>query len=326
MPGPDLANAPGRPGNMSPTPADAGTDSWLAIGRMEAIALRTTWVNAVEAASTLNSSRELLTWMDWFVRPILGYDMIACGTGSFAAAHFAADRLLIRGFPILYVESLRGIDGVVSLPRASHGQRAALAVLDLQAFHGGPAQWRVDVERFGLGVLAAHDRRDVVVHSGSYFLFGQLDRPPGPQQHYLLELLGPHMHEALARTLEHDPRLQPAAQAPVALTRRESELLAELLDGRTTAEIAHRAHRSAHTVNNQVRNIMRKLNAKNRSEAIAIAIGLGLIRPRAISATRVVAAQVRAAYTFGKPASPVRRPKRLPTVSAAVCVSTAQRA
>jgi two-component system response regulator DesR len=55
------------------------------------------------------------------------------------------------------------------------------------------------------------------------------------------------------------------------LTDRERELLREVVDGASNADIARRLHLAEGTVRNYLSTAMAKLNARNRSEAAAIA-------------------------------------------------------
>lgn len=61
------------------------------------------------------------------------------------------------------------------------------------------------------------------------------------------------------------------------LTAREQEVLALLAAGRSTAQMVDELIVSVHTVRNHVRNILAKLQATSRLEAVAVATRLGLI-------------------------------------------------
>lgn len=64
------------------------------------------------------------------------------------------------------------------------------------------------------------------------------------------------------------------------LSQRENEVLAELAQGSTTAEIAAALFISENTVKTHVSRLLGKLEAANRAEAVARAIALGLISQR----------------------------------------------
>jgi DNA-binding NarL/FixJ family response regulator len=61
------------------------------------------------------------------------------------------------------------------------------------------------------------------------------------------------------------------------LTPRELEVLALLADGHSTEALVQKLFLSVHTVRNHVRNILSKLNAQSRLEAVAIATKQGLL-------------------------------------------------
>lgn len=66
-------------------------------------------------------------------------------------------------------------------------------------------------------------------------------------------------------------------QQSVQLSSREHEVLLELAQGATTAEIAETLTVSRNTVRTHVRNLLKKLEATNRAEAVARASAFGLL-------------------------------------------------
>ena len=79
------------------------------------------------------------------------------------------------------------------------------------------------------------------------------------------------------RHVPREPR--PATSAhPAGLTAREVEVLRLLAGGMRNAEIAARLVVSPRTVDHHVSAVLRKLNARTRSEAIAAALRLGLVQ------------------------------------------------
>ena len=75
------------------------------------------------------------------------------------------------------------------------------------------------------------------------------------------------------------PRLQRVTQRPGwDLTAREQEILQLLGEGLSNAAIAARLVVSVHTVRNHVQNLLSKLGAHSKLEALAIALREGLLR------------------------------------------------
>jgi DNA-binding NarL/FixJ family response regulator len=67
---------------------------------------------------------------------------------------------------------------------------------------------------------------------------------------------------------------------PAGLTARELDVLGLLAQGLRNAEIAARLYLSTRTVDHHVSAILRKLQARSRAEASAVAVELGLVKTR----------------------------------------------
>jgi DNA-binding CsgD family transcriptional regulator len=74
---------------------------------------------------------------------------------------------------------------------------------------------------------------------------------------------------------------EPAGGRSAKLSARERDVLAGLASGDSTEQIALTLTMSPHTVRTHLRNVMRKLEARTRAHAVAIAIGDGAIEPPA---------------------------------------------
>lgn len=65
---------------------------------------------------------------------------------------------------------------------------------------------------------------------------------------------------------------------PPKLSEVEIEVLQDAARGYETLEIANRQHRSPETIHSHLKNIYRKLRARNRAHAVAIAYHVGIFR------------------------------------------------
>ena len=81
----------------------------------------------------------------------------------------------------------------------------------------------------------------------------------------------------LARTL---PRLQRESEARGSLTPREREVLELVAQGLSNKAIASELSLRLNTVRNHVQNVLNKLGAHSKLEAVAIATRSGLLRDR----------------------------------------------
>lgn len=65
---------------------------------------------------------------------------------------------------------------------------------------------------------------------------------------------------------------------PAGLTQREVQVLKLLVSGHTNPQLAHRLHLSAKTIEHHVSSILGKLDVHSRTEAVAAAFGLGIVK------------------------------------------------
>jgi DNA-binding CsgD family transcriptional regulator len=94
-----------------------------------------------------------------------------------------------------------------------------------------------------------------------------------PRVDRILHLLAPHMHAALLRVTRHDA----VDDLAVNLSGRECQVLEWLKEGKSSWDISMVLGVSERTINFHVYNLLRKLGAINRPQAVAIAMRRGLI-------------------------------------------------
>jgi DNA-binding CsgD family transcriptional regulator len=70
-----------------------------------------------------------------------------------------------------------------------------------------------------------------------------------------------------------------AGARSAALTERERAVIGLLAEGHRTEEIAEALCVSPHTIRSRIKQVLRKLGARNREHAVAIAISEGAIEP-----------------------------------------------
>jgi len=134
------------------------------------------------------------------------------------------------------------------------------------------------LERLELRNLIAHGVRGWEPDSGGFFLFGRTTLDDSPRTRFLVELLVPQIHVTFSRVLAEESWGEDAAplqETPV--TPREVEILHWIKEGKRTGDIAQHLGLSPFTVRNHVKNILRKLDSRSRSQAVARAISLGIL-------------------------------------------------
>jgi DNA-binding CsgD family transcriptional regulator/tetratricopeptide (TPR) repeat protein len=85
------------------------------------------------------------------------------------------------------------------------------------------------------------------------------------------------LRELGARGVPRGPRAS-TRKNPAGLTRREIQVLTLLVRGDTNGELARRLHISPKTVDHHVSSILEKLEVRSRTEAVAAAFGLGVLK------------------------------------------------
>ena len=93
----------------------------------------------------------------------------------------------------------------------------------------------------------------------------------------LTAIVRQRLRMAGARGIPRGPRASTRAN-PAGLTSREVQVLALLVRGHTNSELANRLHLSTKTVEHHISSILEKLEVHSRTEAVAAAFGLGIVK------------------------------------------------
>lgn len=93
----------------------------------------------------------------------------------------------------------------------------------------------------------------------------------------LAAIVRQRLRELGVRGIPRGPRASTRGN-PAGLTTREVHVLRLLVRGHTNSELAHRLHISAKTVDHHVSSILGKLDVRSRTEAVAAAFGLGILK------------------------------------------------
>ncbi|NOZ25563.1 MAG: hypothetical protein GXO94_05680, partial [Nitrospirae bacterium] len=121
-----------------------------------------------------------------------------------------------------------------------------------------------------------HGLAEIGSRFGSYFTFSRPNERLGRRHAYIMELLIPHLHHALVRVLKMNEKPARVNEGS-SLTKRELEVLRWTREGKTGWEISVIMKISENTVRFHIKNILTKLNAVNKTHAVAKAIEYGWI-------------------------------------------------
>ena len=131
---------------------------------------------------------------------------------------------------------------------------------------------------FDVETITAHGVKEAFSGSTTFVMLGTpADNEPREAVPDMLDLLMPSLHVARQRIYRHE-RARGVHGASVGLTAREIKILALIAEGRTDEDVARETGRSVHTIKNQVRSVIRKLGARNRTQAALLALHHDLLR------------------------------------------------
>jgi DNA-binding CsgD family transcriptional regulator len=229
-----------------------------------------------DAMQQAKSEKELQFEMERFARE-MGFELFTYAL-RIAAPSLTPQEFLLSGYPAAWVERYlkRGYFAVD--PVVLHCQKSALPVLwDESMNDGSAAEYWEEARAFGLrtGVsFAVHEQPGMV---GIFSLArDQRLKLEGAELDALIgraQVFASLLHHAVVRV--HLPRLIPEASAP--LTARERECLKWAADGKTAWEIGQILGITERTAIFHINNVIHKLGALNKTQAIVRAMALKMI-------------------------------------------------
>ena len=127
------------------------------------------------------------------------------------------------------------------------------------------------------GIRQASERTRILLISGSGWISSKAARAAGAHGFVPKDWKANELAEAVRKVGTGGSVFVKLDAGPeVMLTERERDVLALIADGSTNPEIGERLHLSAHTVKEYTSSLYRKLEVRNRAEAVARAQRLGL--------------------------------------------------
>lgn len=234
------------------------------------------FLRVIASVAAVNTPRKFLAWTRTELQEIFPHEALGCGVAQIGPRGARIRELLCHGLPPAYLDDIRRADGAVMTPVMARWLKEGRP----QLFDPASAPWPVEqrwlavFRKHGMRNIAAHGVRDLGGNLTSYFNFSRIPQDLVPRHAHLLELLVPHLHVALMRSLcSAKATPSQAAQADGPISPCEREILRWLQHGKSNWEIAQILGKSEHTVKNQVRSILIKLQVNNRAQAVAKVLG-----------------------------------------------------
>jgi DNA-binding CsgD family transcriptional regulator len=233
--------------------------------------------DAYDAMERAKTSEELRTEMAKFAGEMGFANFVYALTIN--APSLKAQQYIINGFPPQWVERYLARGYFKVDPVVQHAEKSTLPMIwsDHMFIDGKSAEFWEDARRFGLKAgltFAVHEQPGV---TGIFSLAG--DTVPDLQGEALAALIG--RAQMFASLLHHAverialPKLIP--EHSTALTARERECLKWAADGKTAWEIGQILSITERTAVFHVNNVIKKLGAANKTQAIVRAVTLKLV-------------------------------------------------
>ena len=236
----------------------------------------------IQSLLSVDTEDAFRAWTCGPLQGLLPHGMMICGLAEILPQNILIQKVILHDWPLEYFDALRKPEGGFYSPIMQRWNEAKTPQLYEPAIDQGVVTnklWLDTFHDFHLRNIAAHGVHDVAGSVTSYFNFSSIPHHLSARTAGLLELLTPHMHIALTRSLATVAPFVRGDHAPaVCLTARERDVLHWMVEGKTNWEIAQIAGRSEHTIKHQVEHLLVKLESTNRAQAVAKALGLGLVK------------------------------------------------
>jgi len=241
----------------------------------------------IETAVAVAKRSDFFSWVQGVFQGMLAHEVLVCGMpfppvqrwrfewlGSYPIPEHRlselcrSDRGVMHSLLALW-EDGGGVPLLLSAEPPAQARGLALSVTE-------------ELQRLDLGNGIAHGVASLDGSAACFFAFFKLRDVAGEREARMLHLLAPYLYAGWLRAnLERvgAPGTQRATSA-VILTSREAEVLNWVEHGKSNSEIAQILSISHLTVKNHIQKILRKLEVRNRAQAVAKGITLNLIRLR----------------------------------------------
>lgn len=224
------------------------------------------------------------------LQALLQYEMAICGIGGVSAQGSVVQKVVNVNYPVDYFYLMRDAEGRVDTPLMQKWRATQEPVFFQQGRDDAayPGPWLDAFKLHDLRNTLAHGVQDLTGTLSSFFVFSRLAGEVGERQAFLLRLLTPHLHQALAHALPTIEDYEGRLGAPAArrLSPRQREILHWLHEGKTNWEIAQILGLTALNVKYHVDQIYAKLEVRSRAQAVAKAQDNGLLVRRRAEAGR----------------------------------------
>ena len=233
------------------------------------------WVGALNALpKTPTVEGAVLTWIEGPLRQFFPFERFLGSYGELSGGRIRRRSLVTSGYTQEFLASLENTFDVKSrgcfawwvsnrkpfmLDKSGGHDEAGVAIFATK-------RELEEIERFSLGVVAAHGVVDPFANAGTYISFAGVPKSRPRQTLAVLDLIAPVLHMLFLAIKQPDE----SKVDLTVLTDRQKELVDLALEGLSDKAIASRLAISDHTVGSHFRAIYARLGIGKRSQLIAL--------------------------------------------------------
>jgi transcriptional regulator EpsA len=260
----------------------------VGIGEKE-VSIETMWnvelpaiMKVLSRANEVEDTAGLFSLLRMEVADLLHHEAMVCGVQVLSSSSGTyVHNILNWNFPDGYGNALATTEERADSPLMQRWRKTRDPVL----FQGGrdddkyPAEWVNVFNKYELRNIIGHGFLDVEGTFGSYFVFARLPGDVGDRESFLLDMIIPHLHLALMRTIAADQAFdEPEHPSHVTLSPRQLDVLRCVNQGKTNKEIAEILSMTGKNVKYHIEQIFTKLGVRSRAQAVSKALLLGLLK------------------------------------------------
>ena len=237
------------------------------------------FLDAIYSSLYVTERVALAKWASDDLHPVFPHESLFCcaGEGDLVGVKDQYS-VYLNDYPQGYVEEMKNSAGYIASPVLDAWWKNKQPVLFDPERPQIPYtdDWYKIFQKYKVSSLALHGTLDRDRRNLCFYSFARIQTKLTEKQAFLLQIIIPHLNQALQRVLESEgwKRKLPSA---IRLTEKEQELLYWMKQGKTAPEIAIILRRSHHTIRNQIKKIFDKLEVSSRAQAVAKAMELSLL-------------------------------------------------
>jgi len=231
----------------------------------------------IEQCHRAKSSTDISKLITQSLRKLIPHSMTAYGIGELPSRKIFAHANI--GFPENYLQEVIDKHQLLASPVAKQWieTKRPILILDKTIPKKFPLIWQQSFRQNKINNLIAHGLVDMTGKQTSYFSFANFKQEPGERELHIIDLVVPHLHVAITRCFDSSQEMNKSNAKKSVLSKRETEILGWVYHGKTNIEIGELLSISGFTVKNHIKNILEKLEAANRTHAVAKAVSIGII-------------------------------------------------